>query len=149
MSKEYEGTIYKADAIDALFNRAHENLPSVDAGGSIHYSLDCYDAMAVIKAISPIDFNRELAVYRCYAEKLEHLCNVYGPTNTVKSQLQTLWVLANKEVSDSANQPTSGHWLFTADGIRCSQCNHKLETTAIPQRCPNCGSELTPSMYTY
>lgn len=54
-----------------------------------------------------------------------------------------------KNTNLSVNQPTPGHWLFSVDGIRCSQCNHKLETTAIPQRCPHCGSELTPSMYTY
>lgn len=30
-----------------------------------------------------------------------------------------------------------GRWLWL-DGVRCSNCNHKLQTTGLPSYCPNC-----------
>ena len=32
-----------------------------------------------------------------------------------------------------------GKWLWI-DGVRCSRCNYKLQTTGLPSYCPNCGS---------
>ena len=32
----------------------------------------------------------------------------------------------------------TGEWIWT-DGVRCSRCYYKLQTTGIPQYCPNCG----------
>ena len=34
-----------------------------------------------------------------------------------------------------------GKWLWL-DGVRCSQCNYKLETTGLPSYCPNCGARM-------
>ena len=34
-----------------------------------------------------------------------------------------------------------GKWLWL-DGVRCSQCNYKLETTGLPSDCPNCGADM-------
>ena len=35
-----------------------------------------------------------------------------------------------------------GKWLWF-DGVRCSQCNYKLETTGLPSYCPNCGARMS------
>lgn len=34
-----------------------------------------------------------------------------------------------------------GKWLW-ADGVRCSRCNYKLQSTGLPSYCPNCGAEM-------
>lgn len=34
-----------------------------------------------------------------------------------------------------------GKWLLL-DGYRCSECNHKLQTTGLPSSCPNCGADM-------
>lgn len=34
-----------------------------------------------------------------------------------------------------------GEWLWI-DGVRCSNCNHKLQTTGFPSICPNCGAQM-------
>ena len=34
-----------------------------------------------------------------------------------------------------------GKWLWV-DGVRCSECNYKLQTTGVPSYCPNCGARM-------
>ena len=34
-----------------------------------------------------------------------------------------------------------GEWILH-DGYYCSNCNHKLQTTGIPQYCPSCGARM-------
>lgn len=34
-----------------------------------------------------------------------------------------------------------GHWLWV-DGVRCSICNHKLQTTGLPSYCSYCGAKM-------
>ena len=34
-----------------------------------------------------------------------------------------------------------GRWLWV-DGVRCSICNHKLQTTGLTSYCPNCGAKM-------
>lgn len=34
-----------------------------------------------------------------------------------------------------------GKWLWV-DGVRCSICNYKLQTTGLPSYCPNCGAKM-------
>ena len=34
-----------------------------------------------------------------------------------------------------------GKWLWM-DGVRCSRCNFKLQTTGLPTSCPNCGAKM-------
>ena len=34
-----------------------------------------------------------------------------------------------------------GMWLWL-DGVRCSNCNHKLQTTGLTSFCPNCGARM-------
>lgn len=35
-----------------------------------------------------------------------------------------------------------GYWMATYDGLHCSVCNYKCETTALPEVCPHCGTRL-------
>lgn len=35
-----------------------------------------------------------------------------------------------------------GQWLWV-DGVRCSICNYKLQTTGLPSYCPNCGAKMS------
>ena len=39
------------------------------------------------------------------------------------------------------NRINHGRWLWL-DGVRCSNCNHKLQTTGLTSYCPNCGSDM-------
>ena len=44
------------------------------------------------------------------------------------------------EVPSADAQPVRhGHWNWF-DGVYCSVCNYKLQTTGIPNYCPNCGA---------
>lgn len=36
---------------------------------------------------------------------------------------------------------TEARWLWGAD-VRCSGCGYKLQTTGLPQYCPNCGAKM-------
>lgn len=46
------------------------------------------------------------------------------------------------EICNDATQITNGYWCVTYDGLHCSVCNYKLDTTAIPNICPNCGVKM-------
>ena len=35
-----------------------------------------------------------------------------------------------------------GYWMVTYDGLHCSVCNYKCETTAPSNVCPHCGARL-------
>lgn len=35
-----------------------------------------------------------------------------------------------------------GRWIQQFDGIRCSVCNYKLQTTGLPSYCPHCGKTM-------
>ena len=35
-----------------------------------------------------------------------------------------------------------GKWVWTEDGVRCSRCNFKLQTTGLSNYCPNCGADM-------
>lgn len=38
-------------------------------------------------------------------------------------------------------EPKHGRWLWL-DDVRCSICNHKLQTTGLPSYCPRCGAKM-------
>lgn len=40
-----------------------------------------------------------------------------------------------------ADPTKHGRWLWF-DGVRCSICNHKLQTSGLPSYCPNCGARM-------
>ena len=37
---------------------------------------------------------------------------------------------------------TKGYWMATYDGLHCSVCNYKCESTALPNVCPHCGTSM-------
>lgn len=37
--------------------------------------------------------------------------------------------------------PRTASWTWSI-GVRCSNCNYKLETTGLPSYCPNCGAKM-------
>ena len=37
---------------------------------------------------------------------------------------------------------TKGYWIVTYDGLYCSVCNYKCETTAVPNVCPCCSADM-------
>lgn len=47
-----------------------------------------------------------------------------------------------------SNKPANAIWLNGYDGLRCSNCWHKCETTAGPNHCPNCGASMNNYLYT-
>lgn len=44
-----------------------------------------------------------------------------------------------KDLPSAQPERKTGKWLWQ-DGVRCSNCNHKLQTTGLLSCCPNCGS---------
>lgn len=53
-------------------------------------------------------------------------------------------VIIGKMQDIVANLPTAvvhARWIWV-DGVRCSNCNHKLQTTGLPSFCPNCGAQM-------
>lgn len=57
------------------------------------------------------------------------------------------------EIIDTVNTPIvkaeivrHGHWLWV-DGVRCSICNYKLQTTGLTSYCPNCGAKMDGATY--
>lgn len=53
-------------------------------------------------------------------------CNTYSTSFTINL------------LSPSINH---GRWQWV-DGVRCSICNYKLQTTGLPSYCPNCGATM-------
>lgn len=43
------------------------------------------------------------------------------------------------DIPSAEPERKKGKWIW-ADGVRCSRCYYKLQTTGIPRYCPNCGS---------
>lgn len=46
-----------------------------------------------------------------------------------------------KKLPSAQPEMKRGKWIWV-DGVRCSNCNHKLQTTGLPSFCPNCGAEM-------
>lgn len=74
----------------------------------------------------------------------------YIDADRFKLWLQENYVLydGDRYFNDIDAQPTAdahevkhGRWLWV-DGVRCSRCNFKLQTTGLPSYCPNCGAKM-------
>ena len=50
-------------------------------------------------------------------------------TGELFDKMKTMWTVKH------------GRWLWV-DGVRCSICNHKLQTTGLPSYCPHCGAKM-------
>ena len=53
-------------------------------------------------------------------------CNTYATSFTTNTQSSSI---------------KYGHWQWV-DGVRCSICNYKLQTTGLTSYCPNCGARM-------
>ena len=49
--------------------------------------------------------------------------------------------LIKKQPTIDAEPVRHGKWLWV-DGVRCSECNYKLQTTGLPSYCPSCGADM-------
>lgn len=63
-----------------------------------------------------------------------------------KTQFRSDALYYLKEYQKLINVPdinnNKGYWRVTYDGLHCSICNYKLDTTAIPDICPSCGAKM-------
>lgn len=61
---------------------------------------------------------------------------------TAKDKWKSLYTVDNriKINEDTPLTAKCGFWCSDMEGIHCSKCNHKLETTDLPRRCPHCYS---------
>lgn len=75
----------------------------------------------------------------------DKIINAKVPYDDELSRYDLGW---NDAIDAIAEVPTAdvqevkhGKWLWL-DGVRCSNCNHKLQTTGLPSYCPNCGAKM-------
>ena len=67
-------------------------------------------------------------------------CNPYGkPTLDYETGIKVMNHL--NDMPSAEPEWKRGRWMWV-DGVRCSQCNYKLETTGLPSYCPNCGARM-------
>ncbi len=69
-----------------------------------------------------------------------------------KCYISTEWMKSEAEAIEAWNRAmsagkdeiaiTKGYWMAIYDGLHCSVCNYKCETTALPEVCPHCGTRL-------
>lgn len=90
------------------------------------------------------------AILDCYLGDL-HRSNLYY-IYCAKCDIRTSNYLSEAEAVEAWNRAmgagkseiaiTKGYWMTTYDGLHCSVCNYKCETTALPEVCPHCGTSL-------
>ena len=56
-------------------------------------------------------------------------------------QHDALKAALSKVPTVDANPVKYGKWLWL-DGVRCSICNYKLQTTGLMSYCPHCGARM-------
>lgn len=69
---------------------------------------------------------------------LELFPDEIGGLQTYNAEVQAI---INSQPTIDAVPVKRGKWLWT-DGVHCSNCNHKLQTTGLPTYCPNCGAKM-------
>lgn len=76
----------------------------------------------------------------CYYIRCEE-CGTKTAVHTTLTEAVTAWNRAmGKRKYDVG--VAKGYWMAKYDGLRCSVCNYKCETTALPSICPHCGARL-------
>ena len=68
-------------------------------------------------------------------------CNIRTTWRRTEAEAVTVWNRAMGAGKDKV-AITKGYWMVTYDGLHCSVCNYKCETTAAPNVCPRCGARL-------
>lgn len=68
-------------------------------------------------------------------------CMVVTPFFATKKKASMVW---NTAMSANKNNIAiaKGHWIMSCDGLHCSICNYKCNTTALPNICPYCGVDM-------
>ena len=141
--------------------RLIDNAPTVEPGGDYISRADAIEAVASITMsihLSDVICDKLLALPSADAEPM---------TEEVREALMRLTMCAREECGmckykdkcgfefqyniSTENMNTilealpadavQGEWILH-DGYYCSNCNHKLQTTGIPQYCPSCGARM-------
>ena len=69
---------------------------------------------------------------------------INGEWQEITIQESPLELVERFEQDEEWTRVRHGQWLWV-DGVRCSICNHKLQTTGLPSYCPNCGAKMDES----
>ena len=83
-------------------------------------------------------FHHALPLYRVRCET----CGMQSGVRDTEAEAIQVWNRAMGAGKDEI-AITKGYWMATYDGLYCSVCNYKCETTALPEVCPHCGTSLT------
>ena len=119
--------ISRADAIcEVLVNDGIDNIV-----GRIN-ALPSADRPSVeIKECRPLCTEQKIAV--------EEFLN--APRMSEKCAIELLQMTGWLQEHDKEIGRPSGEWLMF-DGLYCSNCHYKLQTTGIPTYCPSCGAKM-------
>lgn len=74
------------------------------------------------------------------ADAIEAVKSLPNTSNGFSDTYDKAYIIGLLEELPSADRP-SGEWLMF-DGLYCSNCHYKLQTTGIPTYCPNCGARM-------
>ena len=88
--------------------------------------------------------NTSIGEYQKFIGKYFICCEECGiKTSICKSKKEAIeaWNKAMGAGKDDV-AITKGNWMMTYDGLHCSVCNYKCETTALPEVCPHCGTSM-------
>lgn len=75
-------------------------------------------------------------------EQAIELLNLNKP-NVDEQTKYAMWQF-DKDLQTIKTMPSAektGKWIWI-DGVRCSRCNYKLQSTGLSSYCPNCGARL-------
>ena len=102
-----------------------------------HFFVQCENCKIVTRAFRDIEkaieaWNRAMGI--THERAVEYLQN----TGWMQVHDRLMMMIGGKDI----DVPAKGYWMVSYNGLHCSKCNYKLDTTAIPDRCPNCNTEM-------
>lgn len=92
------------------------------------------------EAMRLIDVDALLAQMKEYRERQAEEANMTGDRAVCVTWHDAVILIKNALTVDAV-PVKRGEWLWL-DGVRCSKCNYKLETTGLPAYCPSCGARM-------
>ena len=104
-----------------------DELTPVRCGCGGEATVDCY--------LGDLDKND---LYYVYCPE----CNIQTANYLIEAEAITAWNRAMSGARRDKIAITKGYWRVTYDGLYCSVCNYKCETTALPDVCPHCGTSM-------
>ena len=69
-------------------------------------------------------------------------CKIQTKSYYTEAEAITAWNRAMGSTEKSSTVERTGHWIATYDGLHCSVCNYKCETTYVPYVCPRCRADM-------